>query len=218
MDIFNKITISNFIWYLVPGLGLIFFILFPLMVLQPHVAKNIISTAGPFGLIVLGSISGFFLDGLRLYRLRPGYSKIKTAFFGELRTTITGIENPYIIQSLIYDVAESKNITGFGLHHAIWIMLGHFAILSLIEGIFWMLMALYFTYMELPVYHLFGVNLSKEVTLIYCVAFGLLFVLSAFRLLYIAKEDQKNTNDMFSSFAEQHRDDILRLFNVSSQN
>ncbi len=188
------------------------------MVLQPHVTKKIIDTAGPFGLFLLGSISGFFLDGLRLYRLRPGYSKIKTTFFNELRATITDIDNPYLILSLIYDVARSKNITGFGLHHAIWIMLGHFAILSLAEGILWLLMALYFTYMDLPVYHLFGANLSKEVALISCVAFGLLFVLIAFRLLYTAKEDQINTNNMFSSFAEQHRDDIFRLFNVTSQN
>ncbi len=215
MDTFNKITVSNFIWYLVPGLGLIFFILFPLIVFQPHATKMFIDTVGPFGLIILGSILGFLLDGLRLYRFRPGYFKIKNIFFQKLQSTIAGIDNPYLIQSLIYDVAKNKNITGLSLHHAIWIMLGHFAILALLEGFYWLLTALYFTYMKISVYHLFGAISSQGVVLMSCVAFGLLFVLIGFRLLYIANEDQNTTNNMFSSFAEQHRDEILQLFNVT---
>jgi len=100
------------------------------MVFQPHVVKIFIDTIGPFGMIILGSILGLFLDGLRLYRFRPGYSKIKNSFFNKLKQTVTAIDNPYLIQTLIYDVVRDKKIAGLSFRHAIWIMLGQLAVRS----------------------------------------------------------------------------------------
>ena len=212
MDTFNKITIANFIWYLVPGIALIFYIFFPLMGFFPNASIHFIDAIGPIGLIILGSILGFFLDGLRLYRFRSGYSKMKKDFFEKIRRIIPVNDDPYIIQSLIYDVARSKNHSGLSLHHAIWIMLGHFAILTLLESFFWLILALYFTYLNHSIHSLFGLNLGHINLIIICVFFGLSFFLMGFRLLYISNEDQKTTNNMFSSFAEQHRDEIINLY------
>lgn len=214
MDMFNKITMSHFIWYLVPGLGLIFFLLFPLLVFQPHVAKLIFETVGPFGIIILGIILGFFLDGLRLYRWRPKYSEIKDTFFRELQNTIDIDLNPYFIQSHISDVARSKNITGLSLHHAIWIMHGHCAILGLVEALFWQLATLYFYFSEIPAYSLFGMDVSRGVAIMSCIGLWGLFFFIGFRFQQISIEDQKTTNKMFLNFAAQHSNEIQELLNA----
>ena len=216
MDLFNKITISQLIWYLVPGLGLIFFFLFPLLVFKPHVAKLFFETIGPFGIIILGIILGFSLDGLRLYRFRPNYSKIKNRFFQQLQATIDPDLDPYFIQSHINDVARIKNVPELSLHHAIWIMLGQFTILGFLETLFWLLATLYFRFYSASEYLvLFGTNVFREVAIMLYAAFAVLFLFIGFRFLYISTEDQKNTNKMFSNFAEQHRDEIRQLLNVT---
>jgi len=214
MDTFNKITISNFIWYLVPGLGFIFYILFPIIVFKPLAVEAFIKSAGPIVIIILGCILGLFLDGLRLYRFRPGYSRIKKDFFEKLLNTIEGINDPYIIQYLIYDIARKKEVTELGMHHAIWIMLGHFTVLAFFESIYWFIMVIYFCSKDISYYTIFGANSSKEIVIFTCVSFGLLFFIVCLRLLYISMEDQNNTNNMFSEFAKTHKSEILERFNI----
>ena len=217
MDLFNRITISHFIWYLVPGLGLVFFLLFPLSVFSPHVTKLFFKNVGSFGIIILGITSGFALDGLRLYRFRPKYFKIREAFFLKLQAAIGTDLDPYFILSHINDIAREKNVTAFSLHHAIWIMLGHFTILAFFEAFFWLLATLYFRFFSDSAYLvLFGSNMPREIGIIIYAAFAALFTLIAFRFLNISTEDQENTNKMFTSFAEQHRDEIRQLLNVTT--
>jgi hypothetical protein len=214
MDLFEKISVSLLIWYLVPGLGLILFFVCPLLVLNPAVAKLFVSTVGPFGIVILGIILGFLLDGLRLYRFRPRYFTIRGKFFGDLQATIAPNLNPYFIQSCISDVAKSKNVTGLSLHHAIWIMLGDFTILSFIEAFFWTLFVLYLWLFAPCTYHLFDSDMPKNTAIIICSLSSLIFWLVGFRFLSVSKEDQNNTNRMFIDFANQHRDEIRRLLNV----
>jgi uncharacterized integral membrane protein len=216
MDVFSKVTISNFIWYLVPGLELIFFLLFPILVYKPQSAMQFFNAVGPFGLIIIGIVFGFFLDGLRLYRLRWDYKKIKDDFFNELKKIIEGVENPYIIQSAISDLARNKNISGLSLHHAIWIMLGHFTILSFLEAFYWMYIFLYFYYVEKSTYSLFGIDVSYNTFMYASFGFFLLFLIVGIRLLYISTEDQKNTNNMFLGFAKNHSSEIKQLLKVQS--
>ena len=218
MDLFNKVTISHFIWYLVPGLGLIFFLLFPLLVFNPHVTKLFFQTIGPFGIIILGIILGFALDGLRLYRFRPKYFSIREEFFRHLQATIDPDLDPYFIQSHINDVARNRNVTGLSLHHAIWIMLGHFTILGFFEAFFWLLATLYFRFFSTSAYSvLFGTDVFRETAIMICAAFTVLFLIISFRFLNISTEDQKNTNTMFSNFAEQYGDEIRQLLNVTAR-
>lgn len=217
MDAFEKISISLLIWYLVPGLGLIFFIVFPILVLSPTIAKLFVITAGPFGLLILGIILGFLLDGLRLYRFRPGYSKIRKGFFRDLQTIIAPSLNPYFIQSCISDVAKTKNVTGLSLHHAIWIMLGDFTILSFLETIFWALVVLYLYFFAPCTFLLFDNGMPKNIAIIISSLFLVVFLLVGFRFLSISKEDQNNTNRMFTDFSNQHRDEIRSLMNITPQ-
>jgi len=215
MDQFEKISISNFIWYLVPGLGLIYLLLFPLLVFQPRVTILFFNTVGPFGIIILGTILGFFLDGLRLYRLRPKYFLIRERFFQDLKTIIAPNLDPYFIQSHINDLANSKKVTGLSLHHAIWIMLGDFTILAFAEAIFWGLTSLYLCLFAPSTYSLFNKNMPTHTAIIICAGFSALFLIIGCRFLCISRQDQNNTNKMFTTFAEQYRDEIRKLLNVA---
>ena len=216
MDVFSKITVSHFIWYLVPGLGLLFFLLFPPLAFKPSVAEAFLESLGPFGVIILGIILGFSADGLRLYRFRPHYLKIREGFFDDLQATIGTDLDPYFIQSHISDVARSKNVSGLSLHHAIWIMLGQFTIFAFMETSFWVLAALYFHYLEPLPYLLFGRHASEKDMVLFCAGLAVLFLFISLRFLYISIEDQKNTNTSFVSFAKQHREEIRKLLNLDS--
>jgi len=215
MNQLDKISISQFIWYLVPGLGLIYFILFPLLVFNPKIIKLFFSTVGPFGLIILGIIFGFLLDGLRLYRFRPKYFKIRKNFFLDLQSIIAVNLNPYFIQSHITDLANCKKTTGLSLHHAIWIMLGNFTILAFLEAIYWALYCLYLIFFPPCSYLVFGRNISRNNAIVICAMFSVIFFVVAFRFLRISIEDQNNTNKMFTNFAKQYRDEIRKLLNIT---
>ncbi|HAB51985.1 MAG TPA: hypothetical protein DCE80_07435 [Ignavibacteriales bacterium] len=217
MDLFSKITISHFIWYLVPGLGFILFLFFPLLVFKPELTKLLFETVGPFGIIILGTILGFLLDGLRLYRFRPNYSKIREAFFSQLKSIINPALNPYFIQSHVDDVARSKSVTGLSFHHAIWIMLGQFTILGFLEAFFWILSTIYFYHYKATEYSFFGASVSGDTAIIFCGSFSVLFLLISWRFLYTSIQDQETTNNMFLDFARQHCDEIRRLLNDLSR-
>lgn len=217
MDIFKKISVSNLIWYLLPGLGLILFILFPLMVFNPRVAASFLSAIGVLGIIVLGIILGFFLDGLRLYRLlRLHHSKFRNTFFKQLQDTIADNLDPYFILSCINDIANNKNVSGISIHHAIWIMLGHFTVLAFLEALFWASASFYLYYYPYPVYSLFDINMCIMNAMLICFIFFVLFFIICWRFFVIYREDQNNTNCMYLNFAKQHRDEIRRILNITA--
>ncbi len=217
MELFNKITIAHFIWYLVPGLALIFFILFPFLILNPHLTKYIFTNLGPIGVILLSIILGFALDGLRLYRLRPGYNNIKQSFFNSLIKVldVNGLD-PYFVQSHVTDVAKQKKVTGIGIHHAIWIMHGHLAMISLLECILWVLVSAYFLHYGSGAYPILIITQSKCVAIGTYIFFVVLFLLISIRFHLISTEDQVVTNNMFLNFAQQHKDEIRKLLNAKS--
>lgn len=216
MDMFKKISVSHVIWYLLPGLALILFILFPFLVFNPRVAASFLRVIGILGIIVLGIILGFFLDGLRLYRLlRLHHSMFRNAFFKQLQDTIADNLDPYFILSCINDIANNKNISGISLHHAIWIMLGHFTVLAFLEAIFWALACFYLYYCSYPVYSLFDMNICIINAILICFMFFVLFLIIGWRFFVIYREDQNNTNCMYLNFAKQHRDEIRRILNIT---
>ena len=86
------------------------------------------------------------------------------------------------------------------------------------DWIFWFLMAVIFTGKDICYFQLFGHDLSKQIVIMVFIIFCAIFAVIGWRLLYIAKEDQENTNSMFSSFAEQYREQILELYNVTNEN
>ena len=148
MDVFSKFTVSHFIWYLVPGLGAFVFIIFPLAIFAPFVVQSLLQVIGPMGLVLFCIILGFLMDGLRLYRLKFNYKKIKSDFFSELQNIVGKKIDPYLIQSNIIDMARKKEMTGVNLHHAIWILHGHFSILCCSESAGLLVYSIYFDVWE----------------------------------------------------------------------
>lgn len=216
MNMFKKINVSHVIWYLLPGLGLIILTLFPLMVFRPLVALAFLNSVGIIGVIVLGIILGFFLDGLRLYRLlRTQHSHFRDVFFKQLQNTIADNLNPYFILSSISDIADNKKNTGISLHHAIWIMLGHFTVLTFLETFFWVLAFCHLYFFSNPVYSLFNIDVCRINALAICIGFSCLFFIIGCRFLVIYREDQNNTNLMYLNFAKQHRDEIRQFLNIT---
>lgn len=215
MELFNKITIAHFIWYLVPGLALFFFLLFPFLIINPLLAKSIAQNLGSVGIILLAIILGFMLDGLRLYRLRPNYNKNKDQFFLSLQQTI-GLPNldPYFIQSHISDFARQKKITGIGIHHAIWIMHGHLSMIAFLEFIFWIVALAYYYFAGSSPYQIIKPVSSWNIALTAYSGFALLFFCMGIRFHKIAMEDQKRTNQMFLDFAKQHYTELRTLLNA----
>lgn len=216
MDLFSKISFSHFIWYLVPGLAFVFFLLFPFLILEPHFAGLFVERLGPFGMIFLGIISGFVLDGLRLYRFRPRYNKIKKSFKSSLSAMSDGDYHPYYIQSCISDLARKKGVVGLGMHHAIWILHGHLAVLAFFEAIFWWLAAFYYQFIDIAVCpcrggscgYVLGMTISKDISVIVYVGLALIFSIICARFLQISTEDQETTNQMFLDFADQNSTEI----------
>jgi len=218
MDLFNKITIAHFIWYLVPGLALVFFLLFPFLILNPHLAYLIFKNLNPLGVILLGIVLGFSLDGLRLYRFRPNYKKTKDAFFMNLKEAINIELDPYFIQAQVSDVAKQKKVTGIGIHHAIWIMHGHLAILAFLECAFWGVTTLYILiWGDYPFYFMTIAGESRWLMASLYATLGGLFFLIGLRFHLVSMEDQNTTNTMFLNFAKQYRKEIQTLLNMTTE-
>jgi hypothetical protein len=215
MELFNKITVAHFIWYLVPGLALVFHVLFPFAILDPHLTSQIMKNLGSVGLILFGIFLGFVLDGLRLYRFRPGYNTIKSNFFYELHNIIgTGNLHSYFILSRISDVIKEKKSNAISVHHAIWIMHGHLAMLSFMQGILWIIISVCsYIYCD---YHcvVMTKSVSKHIGICIYTVFSLIFIIIGYRFHIISTEDQNTTNNMFIDFTKQHINDIKALMNL----
>jgi hypothetical protein len=226
MVFFNKFTVSHFIWYLVPGLGFLFFLFFPLVVFSPATAIQIFNSLGAAGLTMLGIVFGFILEGLRLYRFRVHYSTIRTEFFANVQNSIGANLNAYFILSHISDVANEKKYTGLNLSHAIWIMIGHFTIISFLESVFWFIAAIVTwiitipcisTYFNLPPtipYKIFSLPVNMETTIVFCILLSILFFVFFLRFNYISVEEQKTTNSKYLDFAKQHRKELREFLNL----
>lgn len=200
MDIFNKVPISQFIWYLVPGLSLALYILFPTAAFAPQKIIKFFDAVGSFGIIMLAIILGFLADGLRLYRFRPKYRKIKRLFFAELRGKVDLDSDPYSILAAVNDLALESGFTNLGFRHSIWIMLGHLTFINACEAVFWAGYVVYVYGGDGKIYHMFGMDFERCVALTISSALFLLFALITVRVGYICREEQGVTNAMYLSF------------------
>jgi hypothetical protein len=216
MDLFSKITVSHFIWYLMPGLAGILFVCFPLLVFCPTVIEKAIHAIGPVGLVLLGIILGFSLDGLRLYRSKHKYNDIKRAFFNELQRIVGKAIDPYLIQTNIVEIAKEKGVSGISFHHAIWIMHGHFSIMCYVQSAFWFVAG--FSILLLPPKSnlIFGFfRLSNDATSIMCYIISSFIGIIGYRFMKISNEDQETTNNMFIDFAKQYKTELKSKLNIT---
>lgn len=216
MDLFSKFTISHFIWYLVPGLGAFFFIIFPIVVFSPQIVKSILDAIGPVGLVLVCIIFGFIMDGLRPYRFKCSYKRIKSKFFSDLQVVVGQKINPYLILSNISDLARKNEMTGLNLHHAIWILHGHFSVLCFVQAGWWLASSLYIFLLGQQNYKLLGIiDTGNFATGIISIVLMIFFVISGARIMKISNEDQETTNNMFLDFAKQYKVEINKMLNIS---
>lgn len=210
----NKISVSHLIWYLVPGLCLLAFVMLPMVAFCPQLLKSAVNTITPIGLLVLGVLCGFILDGLRIYRFRDGYNKIKNEFFKKLLNVfgLNSAYNPYFVLSIVNDYAAKDKNSNISLHHAIWIMHGTIAILSLMNSIIWLIIGVFvLTHDGNGQVTFFTVNCSWPAICIYCFLFAVIFFSIFWRINQISIEDQNTTNDMFLGYARSRKNAILEI-------
>lgn len=214
MDLLNRVTVSQFVWYLVPGLGSILFILLPVYAFYPNQTLVILEKTGSFGIFIFGIVFGFFIDGLRLYRLRPNYKTIKSAFHRELLEMVSSEQDPYFVQSGVVDLAVEKKYSGLSFKHSVWIMLGNFTILSVLEAIAWGCCFINYSVSKIPNVALFGECVSRETAMIISFVISIVFFAISIRLYYISIEDQNQTNQMYLEFARHNLAKLKDSLNI----
>ena len=205
MEVIEKVTINHFIWYLLPGLVCLLLILFPLAVINITVAIKFYELLGIFGIILLGIVLGFIVEGLRLYRFRPNYGSIKNEFITNIQQILDSDLNSYYLLSRVKDHASNKKITIFEHKHSIWIMLGQLTILFFLEFVFWSIYLVYIScWNAQDTYQIFSTNLPEYQTLIVLIFFIVLFAFCAIRFYLISIEEQDTTNKMLVSFTKEN--------------
>jgi uncharacterized membrane protein (DUF485 family) len=204
------------IWYLVPGLCTVAYILFPVAFLSPRVGKEIVTTLTPLGLLVLGVLFGFVIDGLRMYRLRHDYDKCKSEFFRKLQSNIGTVLDPYYILSAINDMAIKEDNGSISLHHAIWIMHGNLAALSYAMSLVWIAISCYIgiSYDNGETVEFFLVRSNYYVGFSTALLLAACFYFLGHRMMRISAEDQNTTNNMFLGFATTHRVKIREILSL----
>ena len=210
----NNISLSHLVWYLVPGLCATAFFIFPIGVFYPQALKAFIGAISPFGLIFIGILLGFILDGLRLYRVRKGYNAIKKDFFTKL-TGLFGLDeryDPYFVLSIVNDHAAKDKNTKISFYHAVWIMHGEIAVLFIINALVWAIIACFTIFHNVPDSTIFILkdNTSKAITSI-CFVFAALFLAIGIRIKNISTEGQKTTNNMFLGYALSNKSAIKNI-------
>jgi hypothetical protein len=209
MDTFDKLSVSQLVWYLLPGLAGVIIVLFPLAVLSPDLAAKLATSLGALGFAILGMVVGFVLDGLRLYRLRPGYRTIRKEFFAQLQKTLNSDQDPYFLFYEVNTLALTQNNTIYRFSHSIWIMLGQMTFLSWTHGLIWaVVLVAYCIHRFTP--NLLGTAVSGGTFVAVCLAVAAVSVVVGLRLLCISIEEQRKTNKIFLEFARANAADIQK--------
>jgi hypothetical protein len=214
MDFFEKINITHFIWYLLPGIALIFFIIFPVAFINLDAAVKFFAVIGITGVITFGAVLGFILEGLRLYRYRKDYEAVRKEFFDALKSTLKldmDVDSYYIL-SRIKDYAKIKTIYVFELRHALWIMLGQITILAFIEFIFWIVYLIFMLFFSnLDTFNIFNISVKKPIAVAVVVLMLFLFCFIWKRLSAVSTEDQKTYNRMVLDFTKNNASSIKNM-------
>lgn len=206
-------TITQIIWYILPGEMILFIFLFPFLLLVPEKTFSIITEISGIMWIGIGIILGFIMEGLRLYRFRPRYKKIRKEFFAKLQVPFQNKKediNPYYILDIIYDLATEKHYDTIRLYHSIWIMLGQLSISFLLAGVAYF-PAVVFAYFKITAkYYLVGQTVSAN---LYVVTWSMLCVLAiilGIRIMYVSLEEQRKVNDMYIDFMNSNKTELLK--------
>lgn len=216
-SLFNRIIFvaTQIIWYILPGFMLMFICVFPFVIISPQNALPLLNDISGAMWIIIGILLGFVLEGLRLYRIRPYYNKIKKQFFEELQSSFRKKNksrsiNPYFILDQIYDLATEKKYDTIRLYHSIWILLGQLSIILCVAGVIYFPAIAIFSYKLLSVCLVLGINVT---VLMYILIWGIIIALTivmGIRIMVISLEEQKKVNSMYLEFMNSNLRELER--------
>jgi hypothetical protein len=205
----DKLTISQVAWYFLPGMYALLSAITPIACLSPSSTSALLSSLGAIGFAIIGLVIGFLIDGLRLYRFRPGYKTIRAEFFGQLQNDMGVSRNPYFILDQIVALAQSNEQSAIRFNHSIWIMLGQMTILSWLHAMLWILLPVAVWLFSKPP-ALWGHPVSFTGLVAASATAALIAVLVGVRLMWTSLEEQNKTNSMYREYAQAKKTEILR--------
>lgn len=196
---------TQIIWYIVPGFMLMFATIVPFIIISPSDTLAVLNGIGGFIWFAVGILLGFLMEGLRLYRLRPGYNRIKQHFFSQLQLPFHREDdsrdlNPYYILDHIYDLATEKKYETIRLYHSIWIMLGQLSMILLISGLIYFPAIAILNYGVYSHTLIWGENASTKLYIGIWIGISVLTTAMGIRILCISLEEQKKVNKMYLEF------------------
>lgn len=211
MEALEKISIHQIIWYIIPGLFLFTVLVLPMTIIKPKEILELIKVIGIFGILLIGILLGFLLEGLRLYRMRPGYKIIRKKFFEELQTKLNTEQDPYYLLDQIYSVAKDDNNNTIKFNHSIWIMLGHLSILMFLSCLLWIAVSLINIFL-IKTFSLLGTPITELQFLCICYFVSILSLIIGVRIMRISIEEQKKCNNIYVELSQVYKDKIkIRL-------
>ncbi|MFZ5452459.1 MAG: hypothetical protein ACOZF2_11415 [Thermodesulfobacteriota bacterium] len=210
MNATNKLTLSQVVWYFLPGMYAEMVILIPVAVIFPSKASEIMKVLGAVGFALVGLVIGFFIDGLRLYQLRPGYDEIRANFYSDLQRVLGSEKNVYFLLDQVVEYAEKEKNHSVRFGHSIWIMLGQMTALTWLNVSIWIIIAIFYWVIEATP-SFFGFNMSLVAFILLCVQSAFVAFVLGRRLMLISIKEQKKANAIYLEFANAHRDAIRKM-------
>jgi len=213
VNAFDKISINYVIWYTLPGAVLIFFILLPIGIVIPDMVFSFISGVGVFGLLLISVILGFMLDGLKLFRFRPNYQKIRKTFYKELQEVLGTKQDPYYLMDYMYTLMKETRYESVRFYVAVWVMLGQMSVSIIITAItLWgfFILSVYLGH-SYPV--LLGEGVSEFTYYVFCASAFAVSTLAGCRIMAVSLTEQKKSNQMYLDFAKSNKLQIQNAIN-----
>lgn len=208
MEMFEKISLNQVVWYMLPGAIFLFVVLLQVSLVYTSEVYALIDKIGIINAIAISIIMGFLLDGLRLYRLKPNFQKIKKDFYLSLQRLFHSEQDAKYILDYILKSMTSVQYNSVRFYHSMWIMNGQVSISLLIaSSIIWCFMLLSRLIYHLPCVIL-GYNVSLRFFTVFCILFWIVSVIIGLRIMFVSTQGQKNCNNMYYEFAVSNKKQI----------
>lgn len=142
----KDIRLATFVWYVLPGINLVFFlVVLPLAILDYGALSDTFSFGAVAGLTVVGMIGGFLMDSMKLYQFTPGYHRTRKRFYDCLARVVHDTEDAStesgrdVFRSLqvILSSKRSEERLYPDLEHARWVMINHTSKVFYISAFLW---------------------------------------------------------------------------------
>lgn len=212
MDIkLNEVTLPAFLWYVLPGLNFIcLVVLLPVLFVRPSWAAPIQSLGGVAAIILAALVCGFIMDSLKLYRLTPGYSRIRTQFFKEIAEALRVDQ----AKAVDYFDAIRVGISKWGslgeavaFDHSRWVMINLTSKCFYLLGALWLLIGLStYSRAAVPAFHQFIGRTAPESAFYVEIPLAGMSFLVGLRLSRIAKDHLHRSNSKYLLYLSQNEE------------